>query len=83
MTEEELKNRTKELALRVIRLARSLPKDGVAKILGNQIVRSATSVAANYRSACKARSKADFISKQLGNLDETQSRSESQIVNWQ
>jgi len=53
MTEEELKNRTKELALRVIRLARSLPKDGVAKILGNQIVRSATSVAANYRSACK------------------------------
>lgn len=75
MTGEELKNRTKALALRVIRVARSLPKDGVAKILGNQIVRSATSVAANYQSACKARSKADCISK-LGiveeEIDETQ-----------
>jgi len=69
MTEEELKERTKQMALRVIRLVMSLPKNNVSYVLGRQLVRSATSVAANYRAVCKARSKADFISK-LGIVEE-------------
>ena len=69
MTEEELKLRCKKMALRVIQLAMSLPKNVVSIVLSKQVVRSATSVAANYRSACKARSKADFISK-LGIVEE-------------
>jgi four helix bundle protein len=75
MDKEELKTRSKQMALRVIRLTMTLPKGNVGDVLGRQIVRSATSVAANYRAACKARSKADFISK-LGiveeEIDETQ-----------
>ena len=69
MNEEELKLRCKKMALRVIQLVMSLPKNLVSGILGKQVVRSATSVAANYRSACKARSKADFVSK-LGIVEE-------------
>ena len=59
----DLKARTKTFALNIIKLVKALPDDKVARVLGNQILRSGTSVAANYRSACKARSKADFISK--------------------
>lgn len=69
MTEQELKDRSKQMALRVIKLVLSLPKNKVTDVLGKQLVRSATSVAANYRSACKARSKADFLSK-LGIVEE-------------
>ncbi|MBI5476365.1 MAG: four helix bundle protein [Ignavibacteriales bacterium] len=69
MTEEELKERTKQMALRAIKLVMSLPKNDVSNILGRQLVRSATSVAANYRAVCKARSRADFISK-LGIVEE-------------
>ena len=64
-----MKQRYKNMALRVIRLVLSLPKQNVTDVLGRQLVRSATSVAANYRSACKARSKADFLSK-LGIVEE-------------
>jgi four helix bundle protein len=75
MDKEELKTRSKQMALRVIRLTMSLPKGNVGDVLGRQTVRSATSVAGNYRASCKARSKADFISK-LGiveeEIDETQ-----------
>lgn len=63
MDSEELKRRTNFFALQVIRLIESLPPKQSVKIVGNQLLRSATSVAANYRSACKARSKADFVSK--------------------
>jgi four helix bundle protein len=59
----DLKIRTKIFALNIIKLVRALPEDRIGRVLGNQILRSGTSVAANYRSACKARSKADFISK--------------------
>lgn len=59
----DLKLRTKTFALHVIKLVKSMPEDRIGRVLGNQILRSGTSVAANYRSACKARSKADFISK--------------------
>jgi len=61
MNEEELKQRCKTMALRAIQVVSSLPKNNAGDAIGKQLVRSATSVAANYRSACKARSKADFV----------------------
>src|SRR5688572_24476946 len=60
----DLKARTKAFALRVIRMYSGLPKnDAVAQVLGRQVIRSGTSVGANYREASRARSKAEFISK--------------------
>jgi four helix bundle protein len=63
MNPEELKTRTQQFALRVIRLAESMPRGRTADVLGKQLLRSATSVGGNYRAACRARSRADFISK--------------------
>lgn len=63
LTPEELKSRTKQFALRVIGFVRSLPADETARIIGRQLIRSGTSVGANYRAACRAKSKADMISK--------------------
>ena len=60
MTPEELKSRTKAPALRVIRMVRTLPRDPAGRTVANQIVRSATSVGANYRAACRAQSRATF-----------------------
>ncbi|MBI5476579.1 MAG: four helix bundle protein [Ignavibacteriales bacterium] len=60
---EILKSRSKQFSIRVVKLFRSLPKSDEARIIGRQLLRSATSVAANYRSVCRARSKAEFISK--------------------
>ncbi|SRR5258705_13281538 len=61
---EDLKPRTKAFALRVIRMYSKLPKnDTVAQVLGKQVLRSGTSVGANYREASRGRSKAEFISK--------------------
>jgi len=59
----DLKVRTKDFALRVIRLYNSLPKSGVGQILGKQLLRSATSFGAHYRESIRSRSKAEFISK--------------------
>lgn len=61
--QERLRDRTKKFALRIIRLFRSLPRSPEAQILGKQLLRSGTSVGANYRAAGRARSKAEFISK--------------------
>ncbi len=69
MSYENLKQRTKRFGLVVIRLVESLPKDQTCKILGGQLLRSATSVGANYRAACRAKSSSDFISK-LGTVEE-------------
>jgi len=60
---DNLKQRTKEFAVRVLNLVDSLPNKLSARTIGAQLARCATSVAANYRSACRARSNADFISK--------------------
>ncbi|HEV2177688.1 MAG TPA: four helix bundle protein [Terriglobia bacterium] len=60
---EEMRDRTKRFALRVIRLFRALPRTEEARILGKQVLRSGTSVAANYRALCRARSRAEFIAK--------------------
>jgi four helix bundle protein len=60
---EELRDRTKAFALRVIRLFRSLPNRTDTQVLGKQLLRCGTSVAANYRAACRARSKAEFVAR--------------------
>lgn len=69
MNEQELKQRTKKFALRVIKLVDALPKTSAGRTIGNQLMRSGTSVGANYRSACRGRSKAEFIAK-LGVVEE-------------
>jgi four helix bundle protein len=69
MNQEEMKQRTKLFALGVIRLTESLPKERTAEVLGRQLLRSGTSVGSNYRSACRAKSIADFISK-MGIVEE-------------
>jgi len=63
MDEDELKRRTKRFALRVIKLVAALPKTVEGRTIGNQLVRAGTSVGANYRAACRARSKAEFIAR--------------------
>ncbi len=63
MDPEELKTRTKQLGLRIIKLVEALPPSKAANVIGNQLLRSGTSVGANYWAACRARSKPGFISK--------------------
>ena len=63
MTKEEMKTRTKQYALRVIKAVQALPNDRVANVLGSQFLRAGTSVGANYRAACRAKSTADFVNK--------------------
>jgi four helix bundle protein len=63
MTSEELKGRTQEFALRIIRLVGALPRNVTGQVIGRQVLRSGTSVGANYRAACRARSRADFVAK--------------------
>lgn len=63
MTKEELKNRTKQFALRVISLTNVLPNTELGRIVKNQLLRCCTSVASNYRAVCRSRSMLDFISK--------------------
>ena len=69
MNEHQFKARTKQLALRVIRLVEVLPQTRTADVISKQLLRSATSVAANYRAACRAKSAADLIAK-LGIVEE-------------
>jgi four helix bundle protein len=69
MKPEELKARTRAFALRVIQLAESFPNKATANVIRNQILRCGTSVGANYRAACRAKSKPDFISK-MGIVEE-------------
>ena len=61
--ENDLRQRTKEFALRIIKLVEALPNTRSGRTIGNQLVRSGTSVGANYRAACRARSLAEFIAK--------------------
>ncbi len=69
MTQDELKTRTKEFALRVIKLTESFPNTFLGRHIAGQLMRSGTSVPANYRAACRARSNADFIAK-MGIVEE-------------
>lgn len=61
--QEQLRDRTKKFALRIIRLFRSFPHSSETQVLGKQLLRSGTSVGANYRAAGRARSRAEFVSK--------------------
>jgi four helix bundle protein len=75
MTASELKARSKQFALRVLKLTAALPNTIEGRAIANQLVRSGTSVAANYRGACRARSRSEFIAKigvVLEEADETQ-----------
>lgn len=69
MSNEDLKLRTKQFALRVIKLVENLPHEQVCRVLGNQLLRAGTSVGANYRAACRSKSTADFIPK-MGTVEE-------------
>lgn len=69
MDAEELKQRTKRFALRILTLVGALPNNIQGRAVGGQLVRAGTSVASNYRVACKGRSKAEFIAK-LGTVEE-------------
>ena len=69
MSNENLKQRTKKFALEVIKLVETLPNDRTSRVIGGQLLRAGTSVGANYRAACRAKSAADFISK-MGNVEE-------------
>ncbi len=66
---DEFRARTKAYGLRVVRLVQELPRDMTADVIGRQLLRSATSVGANYRAACRAKSPADFIAK-MGIVEE-------------
>ena len=68
---KELQDRTKRFAVAVVRFFSRLPKTEAASVIGRQLLRAGTSVAANYRAACRARSAADFISKISIVLEET------------
>ena len=63
MNEAQMKKRTKDFAKEIIRICRRLPNDREGRLIGDQLFRSGTSVAANYRAACRARSKAEFVSR--------------------
>ena len=69
MNAELMKKRTQDFALRIIKLVESLPQTQTAAVVGKQLLRCGTSVGANYRAACRAKSRADFIAK-LGIVEE-------------
>ncbi len=66
----ELLKRTKKYALRIIRLCAALPRTAVGQVIGRQLLRSGTSVGAQYREACRSRSDAEFVSKLTSALQE-------------
>ena len=63
MTPEQLKRRTKAFAVSIVKFAVSLPTDPITALLARQLVKSGTAVGANYRSSCRAKSRADFVAK--------------------
>jgi four helix bundle protein len=69
MTKDQLRERTKKFALGVLRLVENLPRNRMGEIVGRQLLRSGTSVAANYRAACRARSRREFVAK-MGIVEE-------------
>ena len=70
MTPDELKARTKKFAVDVIRFAKTIPKDHINDEIASQLTDAATSTAAHYRAVCRARSRADFINKLSGAVEE-------------
>src|SRR5512144_3065123 len=70
MTPDDLKARTKKFAVNVIRFAKSIPRDHINDEIASQLTDAATSTAAHYRAVCRARSRADFINKLAGGIEE-------------
>ncbi len=70
MKHQNLQDRTRKFALSVIKFTEGLPHDDTSRTIGRQLLRSGTSVGANYRAVCRAKSKADFISKMSTVLEE-------------
>jgi len=70
MKHQNLQDRTRKFALAVIQFAEKLPSDETSRIIGRQLLRSGTSVGANYRAVCRAKSRPDFISKMANVLEE-------------
>jgi four helix bundle protein len=77
MTPDELRTRTKQFALRIIRLVGALPKNIEGRAIANQLVRCGTSVAVNYRAACRARSRPEFVAK-MGECN----RYSTKLMSW-
>jgi four helix bundle protein len=75
---QELKSRTKQFALRIVKVVQALGKDKVSTVLGKQLLRCGTSVGANFRAACRVRSPAEFRSK-LGIVEE---ECTNQSIGW-
>ncbi|HEY8227393.1 MAG TPA: four helix bundle protein [Pyrinomonadaceae bacterium] len=73
--QQDLRHRTKQFALRIIKLYLAVPSKGVGFVLGPQLLKAGTSVGAHYREACRAKSNADFISKIEGALQELEETS--------
>jgi four helix bundle protein len=71
MSPKEMKERTKDYAIRIVKLFQALPRTEEARIIGKQLLRSGTSVGANYRAACRARSRAEFVAKMGIVMEET------------
>jgi four helix bundle protein len=69
MNADEMKKRTRAFALRIIRLVEALPNTRTADVIGKQLLRCGTSVGANYRASCRAKSQADFVAK-MGIVEE-------------
>jgi four helix bundle protein len=78
MDENLFKKRTKQLALRVINVVGVLPRNRAADVLGRQLIRSGTSIGANYRAACRGKSTADVIAK----LRMSKKRQTNQRTGW-
>jgi len=72
---EAMRSRTRQFALRVIRLYASLPKSAAAQVIGKQLLRSGTSVGAHYAESCRAKSRADFVNKIEGAMQELEETS--------
>jgi four helix bundle protein len=70
MTPDDMKARTKKFAVEVIRFAKSIPRDYINDEIASQLTDAATSTAAHYRASCRARSRADFINKLAGGIEE-------------
>ncbi len=73
--DHDLRRRSKKFALRIIRLCSSLPRSGATDVIGRQLLRSGTSPGAHYREACRARSRAEVVSKIEGGLQELEETS--------
>jgi four helix bundle protein len=74
MTPDEFKKRTRKFALRIIKLVQSLPRNPACDVMGRQLLKAGTSTAANYRAACRAKSRADFRAK-MGIVEEERDES--------